>query len=169
MTVPQTAMTSTVGVSDEAALARLAAMVVAARPPRAFFALHGDLGAGKTTFVKAAAAALGIDPVAVISPTFGLLHMHDGPQARLLHADLYRLADPAELHETGWDDAVAAADVVCVEWPERIATALPVDRVDVTFTIESPTARTLTFVARGPAHVPVIAAVTAHAADDGRT
>lgn len=155
--------TGTIGVADEAALEPLARVLVAALPGHAFLALHGDLGAGKTTFVKALAAARGIDPSTVISPTFGLIHVHDGPRGRLLHADMYRLADPGDLHETGWDDAVAAADLTCVEWPERIAAALPDDRLDVTITIESPTARTLTFVARGPTHAPVVAAVVAQA------
>lgn len=163
MTVPDNSPQATIAVDDEAALEPLARALIAALPAHAFLSLRGDLGAGKTTFVKAIAAALGIDPATVISPTFGLIHVHDGPRARLLHADMYRLADPADLHETGWDDAVAAADVACVEWPERIAAALPDERLDVTLTIESPTARRLSFVARGPAHVPVIAAVAAHA------
>jgi tRNA A37 threonylcarbamoyladenosine biosynthesis protein TsaE len=72
-------------------------------------ALEGDLGAGKTTFVKAVAAAIGIDPTEVVSPTFGLIHVHDVPHAllpdvatrcdrptrdvpeRLVHADLFDL------------------------------------------------------------------------------
>jgi tRNA threonylcarbamoyl adenosine modification protein YjeE len=150
----------TIDVADEVALGPLARAVVAALPPHAFIALHGDLGAGKTTFVKGIAVALGIDPTTVISPTFGLIHVHDGPCGRLLHADMYRLADPAELHETGWDDAVAAADVSCVEWPERIAAALPADRLDVSIAIDSPTARTFTFTGRGRAHASVVAAVS---------
>jgi tRNA A37 threonylcarbamoyladenosine biosynthesis protein TsaE len=75
---------------------------------------------------------------------------------------MYRLADPAELHETGWDDAVAAADVSCVEWPERIAAALPADRLDVSIAIDSPTARTFTFTGRGRAHAAAAAAIDAH-------
>lgn len=157
-------MTSSIRVPDEAALGPLADAVVAALPAHAFLALHGDLGAGKTTLVKAIATALGIDPATVISPTFGLIHVHDGPRGRLLHADMYRLVDPGELHETGWDDAVAAADVACVEWPERIGAALPVERLDVTITIDSPTARTFAFVAHGPAHVSVVDAIRARAA-----
>lgn len=159
-----TCMTSSISVPDEAAVGPLARAVVAVLPRHAFLALHGDLGAGKTTFVKTIAAALGIDPGTVISPTFGLIHVHEGPRGRLLHADMYRLTDPGELHETGWEDAVAATDVACVEWPERIAAALPAERLDVTITIDSPTARTLTFTTRGPAHAPVVDAVRARAA-----
>jgi tRNA A37 threonylcarbamoyladenosine biosynthesis protein TsaE len=79
---------------------------------------------------------------------------------------MYRLVDPGDLHETGWDDAVTASDVACVEWPERIAAALPDERLDVTIAIDSPTARTLSFAAHGAAHAPVVAAVAARAAVD---
>jgi tRNA threonylcarbamoyl adenosine modification protein YjeE len=149
--------TFTHAVPDEAALPRLAAALAAALPARAFIALRGDLGAGKTTFVKAVAAASGIDPTDVVSPTFGLIHVHEGPQTRLVHADMYRLPDAADLHETGWDDAIAAACHAFVEWPERIAAALPADRLDVSITIDGPTSRTFSFTATGPAHEPVVA------------
>jgi len=153
-----------VAVPDEAALGPLAATLAATLPARAFLALHGDLGAGKTTFVKSLAAAAGIDPVEVVSPTFGLIHVHApgrsaGP--RLVHADMYRLRDPDELHETGWEDAIAGPGWVAVEWPERIAPALPADRLDVTITIAGPTARSFAFLARGPAHAPAVAALAA--------
>jgi tRNA threonylcarbamoyl adenosine modification protein YjeE len=149
--------TLAIDVADEAALAPLARTLLTALPRGGFVALTGDLGAGKTTFVKAVAAAAGIDPTEVVSPTFGLIHVHEGPRGRLVHADLYRLADVADLHETGWDDAVAAAACTLVEWPERIAAALPADRLDVSIAITGPTARTFTFGPRGPRHEPVLA------------
>jgi len=142
----------TVHVPDESALAPLAHSLVATLPRPAFVALHGDLGAGKTTFVKAIATAAGIDPATVVSPTFGLIHEHVGPEVTILHADMYRLIGPDDLHEIGWHDALSRATWAFVEWPERIADALPADRIDVTITIDSPTARTLRYVARGPRH-----------------
>jgi len=148
--------TFTHAIPDEAALPRLAAAVAVALPARSFIALYGDLGAGKTTFVKAVAAALAIDPTEVVSPTFGLIHVHEGPTARLVHADMYRLPAASDLHETGWDDAVAAPCLTFVEWPERIAAALPADRLDVAIGIDSPTARTFSFTATGPAHEQVV-------------
>jgi len=144
-------------VPDEAALPRLATALVTALPSQAFVALHGDLGAGKTTFVKQVAAALGIDPTDVVSPTFGLIHVHDGPTCRLVHADMYRLPDAADLHETGWDDAVAPPCWAFVEWPERITAALPADRLDVAITIDGLTSRTLSFTPTGPLHEAAIA------------
>ncbi|MEI6240395.1 MAG: tRNA (adenosine(37)-N6)-threonylcarbamoyltransferase complex ATPase subunit type 1 TsaE [Planctomycetia bacterium] len=154
-----------VGVADEHALARLAAVVAATLPPHAFVALDGELGAGKTTFVKALATAWDIDPTAVVSPTFGLIHVHEGPRDRLVHADFYRLAMPDELRETGWEDAIAGEPGrgcrVFVEWPGRIAALLPADRLDVAITIDSETGRTLSFAAHSPAYAPLMRALEA--------
>jgi tRNA threonylcarbamoyl adenosine modification protein YjeE len=148
-----------VTVPDEAALAPLARRLVAALPPRAFVALEGDLGAGKTTCVKAVAAAMGIDPSEVVSPTFGLIHVHDVPltsdqpspeaPTRLVHADLYRLSGTGDLAEIGWGDATAGRCWVFVEWPSRAADALPADRLDIAISIDSETGRTFQFTPRG--------------------
>jgi tRNA threonylcarbamoyladenosine biosynthesis protein TsaE len=143
-----------VHVPNEQALATLARRLAAALPARAIVALEGDLGAGKTTFVKAVAAEVGIDPGAVVSPTFGLIHVHAVPHrpagpSRLVHADFYRLADAGELAETGWDDAIAGPTWAFVEWPGRIDRHLPPDRLDVGIRIDGPTARTFTFTPRG--------------------
>jgi tRNA threonylcarbamoyl adenosine modification protein YjeE len=156
---PMVTTAVTVTVPDEAALAPLARRLVAALPSRAFVALEGDLGAGKTTFVKAVAAAMGIDPTEVVSPTFGLIHVHEVPAAhdrptsqspmRLVHADLYRLSGAGDLAEIGWDDATAGKCWVFVEWPSRAADALPADRLDITISIDSETARTFQLTPRG--------------------
>jgi tRNA threonylcarbamoyl adenosine modification protein YjeE len=161
------AMAVMLTVADEGELEPLARALVAGLPSHAWIALHGDLGAGKTTFVKAVAAAAGIDPAAVVSPTFGLIHEHDAPAAdppiHVVHADLYRLVGLEELRETGWEDATAARPGVrvwtFVEWPERIAGALPADRLDVSIGITSETGRAFTFVARGVEHAVAIAAL----------
>jgi tRNA threonylcarbamoyl adenosine modification protein YjeE len=146
----------TVIVSDEAALAPFAESLLAALPRPAFVALYGDLGAGKTTLVKAIAAAAGIDPAEVVSPTFGLVHEHASPRGVLLHADLYRLVGPDDLHELGWHDALARATWAFVEWPERIAAALPPDRLDLSIAIATPTSRSLRLIGRGSAHAAAV-------------
>lgn len=148
--------TCSIPIAAEADLTPLAADLAAALPDRGFVALSGDLGAGKTTFVKAVAAAAGLDPAEVVSPTFGLVHVHATPRRRLVHADMYRLTDAADLHEIGWEDALAAPGWAFVEWPERIAAALPADRLDVEIRIDSPSARTFTFHGYGPAHEAVV-------------
>ena len=137
---------------DEAAILPLAAVLALSLPRCAFVALMGDLGAGKTTFVKAVAAAAGIDPSEVVSPTFGLIHIHkraphatNDPGQRLVHADLYRLNGVTDLDEIGWEDAISPSGWVFVEWAQRIANHLPAERLDIHFDIDSETGRTLSF------------------------
>lgn len=157
-------------IADEAALGQFATRLAACLPAHAFVALHGDLGAGKTTLVKALAAAVGIDPAEVVSPTFGLIHFYDAPAATptisIVHADLYRLTGLDDLREIGWDDATAARPNArvwtFVEWPERIADALPADRLDLDIGITSETGRHLTLTSHGASHAAVVSALRTH-------
>lgn len=83
--------------------------------------LAGDLGAGKTTFVRGFAAGLGA-PGPVRSPTFALVSLVEGGRWPLWHADLYRLAGGVDLAQLGCDALIGDADcVVAIEWPERAA------------------------------------------------
>jgi tRNA threonylcarbamoyladenosine biosynthesis protein TsaE len=85
--------------------------------------LSGDLGAGKTVFVRGLAEGLGIDPDDVTSPTFTLVHEYRG-RLPLIHVDLYRL-NKAELDEIGLDSELASRGVVAIEWPERLIRQTP--------------------------------------------
>lgn len=86
--------------------------------------LFGDLGAGKTAFVKGLAEGLGIDADEVTSPTFTLVHEYRGGRLPLIHVDLYRL-DRAELDEIGLDPELALAGILVVEWAERLTRLVP--------------------------------------------
>jgi len=102
------------------AAAALAATLVAAD----VVLLHGDLGAGKTVFVKGLAEGLGLDPDAITSPTFTLVHQYTGGRLPLVHLDLYRI-ERIELDEVGFDPALADAGVLVVEWAERLSHEVP--------------------------------------------
>jgi tRNA threonylcarbamoyladenosine biosynthesis protein TsaE len=105
---------------SEAETRARAAELAADLAPGAVLLLSGDLGAGKTAFVRGLAAGLGIDPDEVTSPTFTLVHEYRGGRLPVIHVDLYRL-EKAELDEIGLDTDLASQGVTAVEWPERLA------------------------------------------------
>lgn len=101
----------------------------------AFLALTGPLGAGKSTFARAVGRGAGIDD-AMPSPTYNLLLAYNRPDGGVLvHVDLYRLENPADLRELGWSDLGSEDEVVVVEWPERAGDFLPPDRWEIVLSI----------------------------------
>lgn len=113
--------------------------------------LEGELGAGKTVFVKGIAAGLGLDPDEVTSPTFTLVHAHPRPGGRcpFFHVDLYRIERPEALEGIGWDEAVGGRGVAAVEWAERAGKWLPADRLQVHLGVTGETTRRIVVAARG--------------------
>jgi len=92
--------------------------------------LEGDLGAGKTTLVRAICVGIGVAVIeAVTSPTFSIIQQYDAPGGPVVHADLYRLRSDAELELLGWDELVGQAPVLLVEWPDRAVNTLPRDTI----------------------------------------
>jgi len=92
--------------------------------------LEGPLGAGKTAFARAFLRAAADDPtLEVPSPTFTLVQTYDTPRGPVHHFDLWRLDGPAALTELGWDDA--RADILLVEWPDRLGPLRPAEALTV--------------------------------------
>ncbi len=141
-------LSATLVLRDLAATEALARRIAGALRKGDLVALRGDLGAGKTTLVRYILRALGIGD-AVPSPSFTLLQEYETPALRISHFDLYRIEDPSELDELGFDEALETGAAM-IEWPERAGTRLPDDRLDVTLEILSEGERRVTLA--GPAH-----------------
>jgi N-acetylmuramate 1-kinase len=123
--------TFSVALGNETATANLMADLALLIGPGDVITLSGDLGAGKTAAARALIRYLaGDDSVEVPSPTFTLAQSYDLPAFPLVHADLYRINDAAELEEIGLSPLPEGA-VALIEWPERAPSALPHDRIDI--------------------------------------
>ena len=121
-------------------------------------ALYGELGTGKTTFVRGMAKALGIDPQQVASPTFVIVHEYTPPvdgeceTPVLVHIDGYRLRGLGDLESIGWDQPMSELrdrSVVLIEWADRFEDQIGDDRLDVHLEHRSYRDRSLTITARG--------------------
>ncbi len=97
----------------------------------AFLALRGTLGAGKSVLARAIARGAGVEGH-LPSPTFNVLFRYPSERGfTVAHLDLYRLSDPDEVWELGWEEVGGEGEVALVEWPERAGTLLPDDRWDI--------------------------------------
>jgi tRNA threonylcarbamoyl adenosine modification protein YjeE len=122
---------------EEATTLAIAAAQAAWLEPGDFVALAGDLGAGKTAFARGLIRVLAEAPeLEAPSPTFTLMQVYDAPRGPVVHADFYRLRGLRELENLGWEEAIDGA-IAIVEWPERVAEALPRDRLEVDIRFDS--------------------------------
>lgn len=119
---------------DPTATRAIAAEFARALPPGTVLALHGDLGVGKTTFVQGLASGLGIT-APVTSPTFNLFTLHRG-KVNLVHLDAYRLGSAREFEALLVDEFLSPPWIFAVEWPERIAEAIPPDALHLELRIQ---------------------------------
>lgn len=93
--------------------------------------LHGPMGAGKTTLVKAIATSMGVEE-GLSSPSFGLVNEYEAAEEQVIfHFDLYRLNDPDELLDIGWYDYLDQEQLVFVEWPEKAEEYIPEDALHI--------------------------------------
>ncbi|MGD0721338.1 MAG: tRNA (adenosine(37)-N6)-threonylcarbamoyltransferase complex ATPase subunit type 1 TsaE [Roseiarcus sp.] len=127
----------------EAATAALAEQVAQWVGPGDLVALSGELGAAKTTFARALIRHLAGDPeLEAPSPTFTLMQIYETPSFPIVHADFYRIRQPEELIQLGWEEAIEGA-LTLVEWPEHGGDMLSPDRLEIAFHLVA---------AKGPDH-----------------
>lgn len=105
-------------------------------------AMYGDLGAGKTAFVRGMARGMGLD-CRVSSPTFTIVNEYLGKR-ELIHFDMYRLSSSDELFDIGWEDYISRGAVCVVEWSENVRDAFFGDEINVTIEKLGPEKRKIT-------------------------
>lgn len=120
----------------------MAAAIAAELRAGSVIALHGDLGSGKTTFVKGLAAALDVRDL-VTSPSFSLVNEYEG-HLRLFHVDLYRLQGPQEVELLDLDPLFYGGGITVVEWAERGNDLLPEETLHITVHMQDDLTRTIT-------------------------
>ncbi len=116
----------------------------------AYIALHGDLGAGKTTLVRHLLKALGVQG-RVKSPTYAVVEPYELPGLAIWHFDFYRFNDPREWEDAGFRDIFASPGLKLAEWPEKAASMLPVADVDLQLRTLEDATRHVTLTAHTPA------------------
>lgn len=132
-----------------------AAQALAACPAvrNAFIALHGDLGAGKTTFVRHLLRALGVAG-RIKSPTYAVVEPHqattpDGAHVDIWHFDFYRFNDPREWEDAGLRDIFSQPGLKLAEWPQNAHGFLPVEDLDIHIDMEADESRRVSLTAHG--------------------
>ncbi len=125
---------------------RIGALLAAVLHAGDVIAMSGDLGAGKTVFIRGLARALGV-VARVTSPTYTVVNEYEGALP-LFHFDMYRLSDADELYDIGWDDYLKRGGVCAVEWSERAAGLLPEGSIYVDIAAQDETTRRIEITGR---------------------
>jgi tRNA threonylcarbamoyladenosine biosynthesis protein TsaE len=133
--------------TDPEATSVLGRALASAARPGDVVCLWGDLGAGKTHLAKAFGAGLGVTDT-ITSPSFILMAEYEG-RMPLFHIDLYRLADASDALSGGLIDDRQSAGVTLIEWPDRLGSALPAERLDVVIDGSGDEPRSITVRAHG--------------------
>ena len=144
---------------DTAAFARRLAVLPGLR--HAFIELHGDLGAGKTSFVRHLLRALGVEG-RVKSPTYAVVEPHATPDGLAVsHFDFYRFNDPREWEDAGFRDLFASPGLKLAEWPEKAADLLPPADLSLHLQVQADEARAVRLSAHTPLGAQLLREVTA--------
>lgn len=130
--------------------------------------LFAPFGAGKTHLAKGIAAAFGVDPDEVNSPSFVLINQYDAvssasPAHRrmpIFHVDLYRIDDPDDLASVGLDDVINESSLVLIEWAEHAGALLPADHLAISIAVTGEQERVLLLEGHGPRYAQLVARLT---------
>lgn len=133
---------------NESQTARLGAALADALPNGTTVSLCGTLGAGKTRLVQAIAAASGVAPKTVVSPTFVLIQEYEGRRP-IYHIDAYRLADEDEFLQLGPEEYFDGEGLTLVEWADRVEICMPRDRIEIHIEVTGETTREFKVIALG--------------------
>jgi len=117
-------------VLDEEALKEWGRELGRASAPPLVITLTGELGVGKTTLAQAICDGYGVEEP-VTSPTYAIVHRYVAPRSPVYHVDLYRLDDPSQLTNIGWDDLLCEHAIVIIEWAERAGSRIPADHLPI--------------------------------------
>jgi len=108
------------------------------------FVFEGDMGAGKTTFIKKLCEALGVSDV-VSSPTYSIVNEYESPSGSVFHFDFYRIKDIQEAYDLGYEEYFYGGGICLIEWPERVDELLPEHYIKVEISVEAETQRLFRF------------------------
>jgi len=112
------------------------------------FVFEGDMGAGKTTFIKAFCQILGVDDV-VSSPTYSIVNEYAHAETPIYHFDFYRIKDIQEAYDLGYEEYFYSNSICLIEWPEKVEELLPRHFVKVEIELQEENERTFTFSKAG--------------------
>ena len=127
----------------------LGAMLAGQLQPGDVLALVGEIGAGKTTFVRGLAQGLGIPPASVASPSFVLIRQYSAGRMPLFHADLFRLENLPQAANVGLEECYEAGGVTIIEWGNKVPGVLPEEFLEIRFEVLDPQQRRFSVVPQG--------------------
>jgi tRNA threonylcarbamoyladenosine biosynthesis protein TsaE len=131
-------------IDSPAALTTVAKNLLAYAEGCRFFVFEGEMAAGKTTFIKALCAELGV-PDLVSSPTFSIVNEYASPAGLIYHFDFYRLKNLQEAFDIGYEEYFYSDGICLVEWPQKIAGLLPENYIAIKIDIKGETGRVFSF------------------------
>lgn len=134
----------TIEVNDLSGLSSAAVALLEFAGEETIFIFEGEMGAGKTTFIKALCAALGVKDI-VNSPTFSIVNEYAGTHGPIYHFDFYRIKNEQEAFDIGYEDYFFSGHLCLVEWPQKIAGLLPENLVKVEISVLSAESRKFSF------------------------